>query len=313
MAKPDHNDDMLSAKDATLPHKADAVSGQLSGRSETGSEHSHEHPHGHTHEHGHGASHDSHTDHGEEACGNDTILTVRAASGLSGDIMLGGLATLAGLTEQELHALLAELNVPALEGCLKLEQRMIHHIAGVGCAITLPHEHAHRTLQDILKIIENSAMPDIAREHARSAFVLLAEAEAAVHGKKTEDVTFHEVGALDSILDICMVCRLFVLLQPCHFVCSPLPLADGVIRCAHGDIPSPAPAVLRMLNDVPVRGFPGSGETVTPTAIALLKALGASFGPWPAMTVQKSVISYGTKVFEHTLNGAIWALGRQTA
>ena len=84
-----------------------------------------------------------------------------------------------------------------------------------------------------------------------------------------------------------------------------------MIRCAHGILPSPAPAVLRMLKGVAIQGFSGSGETVTPTALALLKALGASFGPWPSMIVEKTVISYGTKVFGGTMNGAIWALGRQ--
>lgn len=311
MDKPDRHDKKPSAENSARPRKIDVVSCQLPDREDTGSGHSHEPLHEHTHEHGHGESAPFNADrHDEKNHGNDAILTVRAASGLSGDIMLGGLATLAGLTEKELHALLAELNVPALNNCLTLEQRMVHHIAGVGCRITLPHEHAHRTLKDILNIIENSAMPDDAKAYSRSAFTVLAEAEAAVHGKKSEEVTFHEVGALDSILDICMVCRIFALLQPRCFVCSPLPMADGVIRCAHGDVPSPAPAVLRMLDNVPVRGFSGRGETVTPTAIALLKALGASFGPWPAMTVQQSVISYGTKVFDETMNGALWILGR---
>ena len=252
------------------------------------------------------------TDHTKEPASNAAILTVRAASGLSGDIMLGGLAALACLTDKELHALLAELPIPGLEGCLTLEPRIVHHIAGVGCRITLPHEHAHRTLQDILKIIENSAMPDTAKAYSGKAFTVLAEAEAAVHGTKMDDVTFHEVGALDSILDICLVCRIFDSIHPTKFVCSPLPLGDGIISCAHGVIPSPAPAVLQMLEGVAIQGFSGFGETVTPTAMALLKVLKASFGPWPSMIVEKTVISYGTKVFENTMNGAIWALGRQT-
>ena len=258
------------------------------------------------------AVHHGMTVHKNEHAANEVILTVRATSGLSGDIMLGGLAALAGLTDKELHSLLAELTIPGLEGCLILEPRIVHHIAGVGCRITLPHEHAHRTLQDILKIIENSAMPDTAKAYSCEAFTVLAEAEAAVHGTKMDDVTFHEVGALDSILDICLVCRIFDSIHPTKFVCSPLPLGDGIISCAHGVIPSPAPAVLQMLEGVAIQGFSGTGETVTPTAMALLKVLKASFGPWPSMVVQKTVISYGTKIFENAMNGAIWALGRQT-
>ena len=143
----------------------------------------------------------------------------------------------------------------------------------------------------------------------RATLSLLAKAEAAVHGKAPEDVHFHEVGALDSILDICMACELFAMLAPEHFVVSPLPVADGHVHCAHGIIPVPAPAVLELMEGVPVRPFPAQGETVTPTAMALLKALGATFGPWPAMRVEKRALAYGTKVFEGAPNGALFAFG----
>jgi uncharacterized protein (DUF111 family) len=237
------------------------------------------------------------------------ILTVRAISGLSGDMMLAGLAAVSGVGNDALGAFAAELGLPELQGCLSLESRSVNGIAGHACRVTLPHEHAHRTLQDIEGIIRASAMPAEAKELALAAFALLAEAEAAVHGARPEEVHFHEVGALDSILDTCLVCRLFSRLAPRRFVCSPLPLADGVIDCAHGRMLSPAPAVLRLLPGVRVRGFAGSGETVTPTAISLLRALGADFGPWPDMTVDKPAISYGDKVFPNAANGAVWALG----
>lgn len=224
-------------------------------------------------------------------------------------MMLSGLAALAGLNSDKLDALAAELGLPALQGAVKLEERSINAISGVGCKITLPHEHAHRTLADIEKIIQASSMPEEARALSIKTFRLLAEAEAAVHGKRVQEVSFHEVGALDSILDTCLVCRIFTMLEPDHFICSPLPMADGVINCAHGLVHSPAPAVLRLLEGVPVCEFSGRGETVTPTAISLLRALGADFGPWPRMTVHKSVISYGGKVFENAPNGALWILG----
>ena len=270
-------------------------------------EQAHEHGHEHQHEHGHTHEH-AHKHHGKTG---RPVLTVRAAGGLSGDMMLSGLAMLAELDQPELDALLAELRLPALAGSLSLEERSVNAIGGWGARVTLPHEHAHRSMADIEKIIRASAMPERAMELSLRAFGLLAEAEAAVHGKSRDEVTFHEVGALDSILDICLVCRIFCLLDPGRFICSPLPLADGSINCAHGRIPSPAPAVLRLLEGVPVRGFAGQGETVTPTAIALLKALGAEFGLWPEFTVRKTVISYGSKVFPDLPNGAIWALGTE--
>ncbi|SDF76083.1 nickel insertion protein [Desulfovibrio legallii] len=245
----------------------------------------------------------------DESPVGDVVLTVRPASGLSGDMLLSGLAALLGLDAPALDALTEELRLPALRGVLRLEARQVNGIAGVGCRIQLPHEHSHRSLADILALLDASALPAAAADLARQAFTVLAAAEGAVHGKSPEQVTFHEVGALDSILDICLACRLFTLLAPRRFVCSPLPLADGTVHCAHGCLPAPAPAVLHMLQGVAVQGFDGQGETVTPTALCLLKAFRADFGPWPAMTVRKSCISYGDKVFPHVPNGALWALG----
>lgn len=255
------------------------------------------------HDHRHPGDH--HGSHDDAA----RIITVRPASGLSGDIMLAGLAALGGLDNARLAALTEELNLPALHGCVRLEPRSVNHVAGFGCHIDLPHEHEHRTLTDILTIIDASRMPERAKEAAARAFRLLAEAEGAVHGIAPEAVSFHEVGALDSILDTCLVCRLFVELNAGRLVCGPLPLADGFVHCAHGQIAVPAPAVLRLLEGVPVCAFAGRGETVTPTAAALLKALNADFGPWPAMTIRTTAISYGTKVFPDAPNGALWALG----
>jgi uncharacterized protein (DUF111 family) len=265
--------------------------------------------HLHDHDHENGRGHHAKQGRQRHAGGKPgSILTVRAVSGLSGDMILAGLATMAGLTGEETAVLIKELRLPALEGALSVEARTVNQVAGVGCRIDLPHEHAHRTLADIRAIIMGSCMPDEAKELSLKAFTILANAEGAVHGQTAESVTFHEVGALDSILDTCLSCRVFTLLSPSRFICSPLPLADGAIRCAHGLMPSPAPAVLRMLEGVPVRGFSGEGETVTPTALSLLKALDADFGPWPSVTVRKTVISYGGKVFENAPNGAVWAL-----
>ena len=128
---------------------------------------------------------------------------------------------------------------------------------------------------------------------------------------KPEAVRFHEVGALDSILDICMACVLFTRISPARFVVSPLPIADGEVVCAHGVIPVPAPAVLELLEGIPVRPFSGEGETVTPTAIALLRSLGAMFGPWPAMLVEKQALVYGSRVFANAPNGTIFACGME--
>ena len=271
-------------------------------------EHHHEH---HSHEHGHHA-HGHHHEHGHchhsQAHRHGNILTIRAHSGLSGDIMLAGLMRMTEISAEDFEARLASL-MPELAGSVELMRREVNNIGGWHARVDLPHQHEHRTLRDILGIIGQSGLSERGKELSAATFTLLARAEAAVHGKKPEDVHFHEVGALDSILDICMACELFAMLAPAHFVVSPLPVADGHVHCAHGIIPVPAPAVLELMEGVPVRPFPAQGETVTPTAMALLKALGAEFGPWPAMRVEKRAIAYGTKVFEGAPNGALFAFG----
>jgi uncharacterized protein (DUF111 family) len=237
------------------------------------------------------------------------VLTVRAVSGLSGDMLLTGMALMAGVREGELAGLIRDLGLPGPAAVLTLEKRAVHGVAGWGCLLDLPLEHKHRTLADITALIRASSLDRQAARLAEAAVLLLARAEGEVHGKAPEEVVFHEVGALDSILDICLVCALFVRLGPARFVCSPLPLADGGVFCAHGWLPTPAPAVLRLLRGVPVRPFAGEGETVTPTAIALLKALGAEFAPWPAMTIDRRALVYGGRVFADAPNGSIWAYG----
>ncbi len=242
----------------------------------------------------------------------EKILTIRAHSGLAGDMMLAGLIRMAGLDQDSVNGMLASV-MPELAGCLSLVRREVHGIGGWHASVSLPHQHAHRNLADILSLIDKSGLSSTGKTLSKKAFTMLALAEASVHGKKAEEVHFHEIGALDSILDICLNCELFQRIAPDHLVVSPLPVADGAIRCAHGIIPSPAPAVLELLDGVPVRTFAGSGETVTPTALALLKTLGARFGPWPDMNVEKHAIVYGTYVFEDAPNGAFFALGEGPA
>ena len=257
----------------------------------------------------HGALHD------ERAAADDaggSILTIRAHSGLSGDMFLAGLLCMTGIDVQKLDYLLSSI-LPELAGTVRLTQRQVNHIAGWHAEVILPHQHVHRTFADISRIITESDMSEQGKKLSTQTFALLAEAEAAVHAKKTEDVQFHEVGALDSILDICLSCELFALLAPKQFIVSPLPIADGEVVCAHGVIPVPAPAVLELLEGVPVVPFAGIGETVTPTGIALLRSLGASFGAWPAMYIEKRALVYGSRIFSGAPNGTIFAYGKCSA
>ena len=255
------------------------------------------------HEHTH-----SHEHHAEAEVISSPVLTIRAHSGLSGDIFLAGLLCMTGVTKEELEKDLTAI-MPELSGSVRLVRREVNHIGGWHAEVSLPHQHEHRTLADILALIAACGLSEEGKELSSRAFTMLAVAEGAVHGRTPDQVHFHEVGALDSILDICMSCELFHRLSPSRFVVSPLPMADGFVHCAHGIIPVPAPAVLDLMDGIPVRPFPGQGETVTPTAMALLRALNAEFGPWPAMTVEKKAIIYGSRVFEDAPNGAIFACG----
>lgn len=273
-----------------------------------------EHIHKHCHSHGDRSLHHHPNEHSHDHLENTRmvpgkkVLTIRSHSGLSGDMFLCGLIRTLELSQQETDNILNNI-FPALKGTVHLVRKEVNHISGWHCTVELPHEHQHRNLNDVLEIISKAQLSENAKKYAVSAFSYVAEAEATVHSLAIEEVHFHEVGALDSILDICFTCELFARLNPDYFVVSPLPMADGVIYCAHGAIPCPAPAVQAMLPGIPVRPFSSEGETVTPTAIALLKAFAPAFGGWPMMTVEKINVIYGTYVYPNVPNGATFVYG----
>lgn len=257
-----------------------------------------------THSHHHG-------EHKHPCSGSGKVLTIRSHSGLSGDMFLAGMLRMTGLSATELDPVLASIT-PELSGTLTLVQKQVNQVGGWGVRVLLPHQHEHRTLSDITALIQKSGLAADAKELAVETFTLLARAEAKVHEKKPEEIHFHEVGALDSILDICLTCELFCRLSPDILVVSPLPVADGHVRCAHGVLPVPAPAVMELLQGIPIRPFPGQGETLTPTAVALLISLKAQFGTWPAMCMEAQALVYGNTVFPNAPNGAVFVMGRCT-
>lgn len=274
------------------------------GKTRHGSEaRDHDHPaSGHHHQHGQDVGG------GAEKPALGGFLVIRPASGLSGDMLVAGLARLARVGNEELAALAAGMGLP--DGCVRLERRAVNQVYGWSCRVSLPHEHDHRTLGDIRRIISAAeTMSPRARQLAEASFTLLAEAEGRIHGIPTDAVTFHEVGALDSILDMCLACILFDRLDPRELICGPLPLCDGTVRCSHGQFPAPAPVVLDLIQGVPVKGIPSEGETVTPTAIALLKGLGATFGLWPSMIVSRTALVFGSRILPGVANGALFAVG----
>ena len=150
--------------------------------------------------------------------------------------------------------------------------------------------HEHRTLAEIFGLIDGSALSAAGKTRARQLFTTLGEAEAAIHGIPLDRVHLHEVGALDSIIDIVGAVYGFDYFAIDDIVASPLNVGGGTVRCAHGDFPVPAPATARLLQDVPVYGS-GDSELVTPTGALLVTGYARAFGPLPAMRLER--LGYG--------------------
>ncbi|HZC18994.1 MAG TPA: nickel insertion protein, partial [Rubrobacteraceae bacterium] len=127
-----------------------------------------------------------------------------------------------------------------------------------------PEQHTHRTFADIRRLVEGANLPERAADRAVAAFRLLARAEGAVHGHEPEEITFHEVGAVDSIVDVVGSCVALELVGADTISCGPLPMGTGVVPSAHGPLPVPAPATLEVLKGSRVRWTEESNETTTP-------------------------------------------------
>ena len=155
----------------------------------------------------------------------------------------------------------------------------------------------HRNLEDVEQILNRSGVSAKAVDMARRVFRRLAEAEGEVHGQPADEVHFHEVGAVDAIVDVLGACLALDRLEVDEVVCSELPMGRGTVRCEHGELPLPAPAVAAMLPGVPVRPVDVEGETVTPTGAALVTALADRFGPMPAMTVETLGVGAGSREY----------------
>lgn len=210
-------------------------------------------------------------------------------SGISGDMSLGALIA-CGVDPDDLRADLDRLSLPGW----RLDVADIERggIRATDVTVVQTREQTHgRHLSDILAILDGADLPDAVREHARTVFTRLATAEARVHGATIESIHFHEVGAVDAIVDVLGVCCALHRLGIEQLFASPLPMGRGFVQCAHGTIPLPAPAVLELLHGAPIYQADVEGETVTPTGAALLTGLGARFGAMPSMV--PAAVGYG--------------------
>jgi hypothetical protein len=209
-------------------------------------------------------------------------------SGISGDMTLGALVH-AGVPLDHLRHELSALDVPGWE--LHAENVWKNGMAATYVRVITQESHTHRSLSTIEAILQKSHLAPPVRDRAIAIFRKLGEAEAAVHDVPIEKIHFHEVGAVDAIVDIVGACIGFAYLGIERFACSPLNVGGGTAKMAHGVLPVPAPATARLLLGKPTYSTGVQKELVTPTGAAIVATLCDTFGPQPPMSV--SAIGYG--------------------
>ena len=222
-------------------------------------------------------------------------LYLECAMGAAGDMLMGALYELC----PEKERFLADMNALLHGVTLEAEPVRRQGIAGTHMRVAVhgheeghghPHDHEHehhhhhhehRSLADIEAMIDAFPLPQPVREDARRTYGLIAQAESAAHGVEVGEVHFHEVGALDAVIDVTGVCYLLHLLAPDRVCASPVTVGSGTVRTAHGLLPGPAPATVRLLTGVPIATGDVEAELCTPTGAALLRTFAESWGPMP--------------------------------
>ncbi len=212
-------------------------------------------------------------------------------SGVSGNMLLGALLE-CGVPRAYFNELFSQLDLSGYR--LDISRATSHGFASSTVRIILEQQKAHRHLSDIHTLLEQAPLDTKITTKAYQVFQALAAAEAEVHGTTPEQVHFHEVGAVDAILDIVGVVAGFDYLGIETLTCAPLPLGRGWVSCEHGMIPLPGPAVCSLLKGIPVYGESLEQELVTPTGAALVKEMATAFGPMPAMTLESTGYGAGT-------------------
>jgi uncharacterized protein (TIGR00299 family) protein len=244
------------------------------------------------------------------------VLYFDCFSGASGDMVLGALIDL-GVELDSVRTALGSLaidpatvwtervtraGVTATKFCVRGEDpeptttsvKHHHHRAH--------HHHPHRTLEEIGRLVDRSALSGAGKARVRHLFTRLGEAEAAIHGTSLDRVHLHEVGALDSIIDIVGAVHALEVLGADRIVASPLNVGGGTVTSAHGVYPVPAPATAALLTGVPVYGGPQQMELLTPTGALLISDYAEAYGPVPPMRVGRTGYGAGTRDVPHRPN-----------
>ncbi|MEZ6132945.1 MAG: nickel pincer cofactor biosynthesis protein LarC [Planctomycetaceae bacterium] len=228
------------------------------------------------------------------------IAWLECATGISGDMTLAALLDV-GVDRAVIQAAIASLNLPDVT--LRIESVMKNGFRATHVLVDHPEQHAHRHYADICRILDAaSALTDRQRDLARRLFLAVAESEARVHGSTIDRVHFHEVGAVDSIVDIVGAAVGFDLLNVDRIVCNFVPSGRGYVKIDHGICAVPAPGTAEILKGIPLADVPIEAELTTPTGAAIVRTLADAFGPLPAMTIEAVGYGAGTMTFPERAN-----------
>src|SRR5580700_284689 len=232
--------------------------------------------------------------------------------GISGDMFLGALVD-AGVSPRLLEDTVTALDLGA---CMEISRVQRGGIAATKVNVVAPkrgtHQHG-RHLHEIRGIIDQAEISRHAKNISIKIFEALGEAEAEIHNTSIEKIHFHEVGAVDAIVDIVCAAVGAETLAVEEWICSPLNVGGGTVQCAHGTLPVPAPATLKLLRGAPVYSSGPQVELVTPTGAAIVKTLATGFAPFPAMKIERSGYGAGTRDFPEHPNLLRLTIGESAA
>ncbi len=242
----------------------------------------------------------------------DTVAWFHCFSGVAGDMALGALLD-AGADQDEVEALVRRLPVAGWE--LEAEPVLRGGIAATRAHVRVPEEHHHRTWRVIREMLAGASLPEQVHARATATFTALARAEGTLHRMAPDDVHFHEVGAVDALVDVVGTCAALEVLGVDEVTCSPVAVGRGTVAAAHGTLPNPAPAVTRILAEAgaPVHGVDTPVELTTPTGAALMASLARRFGPVPDLTLTATGFGAGHADPDGTVNATQVVLGTAPA
>jgi uncharacterized protein (TIGR00299 family) protein len=220
------------------------------------------------------------------------IAYLDCVGGLAGDMLVAALVDV-GADAELLRSLPGRLGLDGVG--VEIERVERQGVGALHVSFPASGDPGHRDWRTIRRLLQRADLTEQVRTRSTAVFARLAAAEAHVHGVPVDDVHFHELGAVDTLMDICGVVLLLAALGVEQVACSPLPVAGGTVEAAHGTLPLPAPAVVELLRGAPLYGVPTGGELVTPTGAALAAELVSRFGELPPLTLERVGTGAGTR------------------